>query len=707
MPILRQGQADDLGQSGQSGRSGRRASAIATRNASDSVQDWGSLNGRRVLSDAVSAENPSDYYLFELTQSAGLSVLLDGLSNVANLKLYRENSDGSTAPIAHSSKARTHPETIVRSCLPAGTYAIQVKHAGGAPAEYTLTATADVAGNDLTVAADLGRLDVDKHLTEFVGDTDRSDYYRFEIVGSSELKVSIDPLTTDIAVELSQDVDGNGRIGEDERLYRGAGDRTHPIAFSQPLAAGTYYLQIGADQGSTHYELRLSTAILPLPDDHAGNTLKQARNLGNLQGITSVDDFVGGLDPSDYYQFELDTISHLQLRLDGLTADADMQLIQDANRNGIVEAEAGEVLDSALLSDNASELIDIGLPSGRYYIHVGQYTDDTTYHLAIASEPIALLPQYSPLFGYGSVDAAAAVEIAIAANPFAAVADATYPTWGVDFVNAPEVWQQGYTGQGIVVAVVDTGMDVQHPDLKHNLWLNPGEVASNGIDDDGNGFIDDIHGWNFVDATSDLSDDDSHGTHVAGSIAAAANEFGVTGVAFGANIMPVKVLDQFGSGMAASIASGIRYAVDNGADVINLSLGGGYSADVRAAIEYAEANGSVVVMAAGNESAGSPAYPARLADRVGIAVGAIAPDGTLADFSNRAGYKPLNYVVAPGVSVGSTLPQNQYGFSDGTSMAAPHVAGVVALLLSARPDLTPAQVKDIIVATANPNGIVA
>jgi subtilisin family serine protease len=189
---------------------------------------------------------------------------------------------------------------------------------------------------------------------------------------------------------------------------------------------------------------------------------------------------------------------------------------------------------------------------------------------------------------------------------------------------------------------------------------------------------------------------------VAGTIAAVNNGFGATGVAYNSRIMPVKVLSDSGSGSYSGVAQGIRYAVDNGADVINMSLGGGSTdSAVQSALQYASSRGVIVVMAAGNAGAAQPGYPASNATSWGLAVGAVNSSNQMASFSNRAGSNSsMRYVTAPGVQVYSTLPNGGYGFLSGTSMAAPHVAGVVALMLSANPNLTDAQVRQIITTTA-------
>ncbi|WP_414528325.1 S8 family peptidase [Nodularia chucula] len=303
--------------------------------------------------------------------------------------------------------------------------------------------------------------------------------------------------------------------------------------------------------------------------------------------------------------------------------------------------------------------------------------------------------------GYGLINAAAAVARAAGMNTFGDVPNLGGRNWGADLVKAPAAWAQGYTGRGVVIAVLDTGVDYTHPDLKDNIWTNPGEIPGNGIDNDGNGYIDDTQGWNFADNSNNVIDANGHGTHVAGTIAGGNNGFGVIGIAYDAKIMPVKVLSDQGSGSSTSVANGIYYAVNNGANVINLSLGGNFpNSSIENAIQYASSKGTVVVMAAGNNGYPFTGYPATYANNWGLAVGAVDQNNNLANFSNRAGMNAFPYVTAPGVGIYSTVPGNQYATYNGTSMATPHVAGVVALMLSANPNLTDAEIRQIIIETA-------
>jgi subtilisin-like proprotein convertase family protein len=239
-----------------------------------------------------------------------------------------------------------------------------------------------------------------------------------------------------------------------------------------------------------------------------------------------------------------------------------------------------------------------------------------------------------------------------------------------------------------VTAVIDTGVDYTHPDLASNIWTNTDEVAGNGIDDDGNGFVDDVRGWDFVNNDSDPMDDNGHGTHVAGTIGAVGNNgIGVTGVAWTASIMPLKFLDQSGSGSLSDAIKAIQYARVNGAKIINASWGGGgFSSALQSAITQFITSGGLFVAAAGNEATNNDVTPSYPANYQGvISVGASTRTDTRASFSN---YGTSVDVFAPGQSILSTLPGNRYGSLSGTSMATPQVAGALALLWGQNPTLS-------------------
>jgi len=269
----------------------------------------------------------------------------------------------------------------------------------------------------------------------------------------------------------------------------------------------------------------------------------------------------------------------------------------------------------------------------------------------------------------------------------------------------PAAWNFTTGGPDVVIAVLDTGVNINHPDLASGIWTNPGEIAGNDIDDDGNGFIDDVNGWNFALNNKTVADDYGHGTHVAGIAAARINNgTGIAGMAGGATIMPVKVFFPPPNvlGTYEDLIRAIIYATDNGANVINMSLGAtSYSRGEEAAVDYAWNHGVVVVAAAGNTGRNTYHYPAAHANA--IAVAATDANDQRAGFST---YGDFVDVAAPGVSVLSTLMSGGYGGMSGTSMATPHVAGLAALLFSLNPQLTNAQVRDLIELNADDLGVV-
>ncbi|MBN1569924.1 MAG: S8 family serine peptidase [Acidobacteria bacterium] len=302
--------------------------------------------------------------------------------------------------------------------------------------------------------------------------------------------------------------------------------------------------------------------------------------------------------------------------------------------------------------------------------------------------------------------------------------------WGHFRIRAPEAWELS-TGNGIVVAVIDTGCDFNHPDLVDNIWINSGEMPSNGIDDDGNGYVDDYRGINILDPGSMPQDRNGHGTHIAGTIAAIGNNgIGIAGVAFGAKIMPVRALDDSGIGEIFYLAQGIGYAVEAEAHVINLSWSGThYSQVIEDAIKLAWSQNITVVTSAGNgntDFVAADLYPAT--SRYVVTVGASDNYDRKAHFSN---YGATLDVLAPGgenpgdpvqdsdfnilslmasectPSTGGTggcgvpLPAGEgYSRMSGTSMAVAYVSGLAALIRQRYPDATPEEVRQSIRASA-------
>ncbi|MDA0182411.1 S8 family serine peptidase [Solirubrobacter phytolaccae] len=272
--------------------------------------------------------------------------------------------------------------------------------------------------------------------------------------------------------------------------------------------------------------------------------------------------------------------------------------------------------------------------------------------------------------------------------------------WGLPDSAVPAAWTST-TGAGVTVGVVDTGVRADHLDLAGQLTGNPGEIGggreTNGLDDDGNGLIDDFRGWDFISADNLPQDGNGHGTHVTGTIAALAdNGRGVAGVAPGAKVVPLRALDNSGNGFMSTIASALDYAGDLGLPVVNASLGGGYST-VLERVVAAHPN-TLYVVAAGNSNANNddPAiasFPCALPQANVLCVAAHDRDNARASFSNY-GATTVD-LSAPGVSIVSTWStgSNAYATTQGTSMASPHVAGAAADVLSARPGVTAAQLK--------------
>ena len=273
-------------------------------------------------------------------------------------------------------------------------------------------------------------------------------------------------------------------------------------------------------------------------------------------------------------------------------------------------------------------------------------------------------------------------------------------------ISANEAWEYAKGSRDVVVAVIDSGIDLNHEDLKNNIWVNTKEIANDGIDNEGNGYIDDINGWNFYDNTNNVQDKFGHGTHVAGIIGAeGGNNLGVDGVNWTVSILPLKFMNDSGYGNTGGAIAAMSYILKMKKDfgvnivVVNNSWGGttGYSSMLDSKVQELNDAGVICVTAAGNSAADndiSPRYPGSLQRDNIINVGALSYDGiNLASYSNY-GVRNVD-IAAPGGSILSTIPGG-YGYKTGTSMAAPHVAGAVALLKSVRPDLSIQQTKDII-----------
>lgn len=268
------------------------------------------------------------------------------------------------------------------------------------------------------------------------------------------------------------------------------------------------------------------------------------------------------------------------------------------------------------------------------------------------------------------------------------------------------LWNEGITGsKKVVVGVIDTGFDWNHPDLKDNLYTHPGEIADNGVDDDGNGFVDDVHGWNFVHKNNRTFQGNTvHGTHVSGTIGASGNNaVGVVGVNWQVSIMPIKALDASGGTLENAIDA-INYSTMMKVHLTSNSWGARFfSQALYEAVQKATKAKILFVAAAGNAANHTALYPHFPSgfelDNV-MSVAAIDNQDKLANFSNHGGRTV--HVAAPGVNVLSTVPEGKYEPYSGTSMATPHVAGIAALMLSVDPNLSYVQIKDRLITTSEP-----
>lgn len=320
-----------------------------------------------------------------------------------------------------------------------------------------------------------------------------------------------------------------------------------------------------------------------------------------------------------------------------------------------------------------------------------------TYHLKL-SEPVTLAELKTFLPGnldYDYVEEVPEYKLFYTPN------DLSPQQYHLTLINAEQAWDFTANASSVKIAIVDDAVELSHSDLAGNIWVNPGEIPGNGIDDDGNGYIDDVSGWDAADYDGNPNPPNptfNHGTHVAGIASAHTdNNNGIASIGANAQIIPVKIAND-ATGSLTGGALGIDYAIGIGADVINMSWGGGfYSQTYQDLFDIAYAEGVVCVAAAGNSNVSAPMYPASY-NHV-ISVGATDQNDQKAFFSN---YGPTLDVSAPGVDIYSTLTSNTYGNLSGTSMASPMVAGLIALMIAANPLATVDELENCLESTAAP-----
>jgi subtilisin family serine protease len=381
----------------------------------------------------------------------------------------------------------------------------------------------------------------------------------------------------------------------------------------------------------------------------------------------------------------------------------------------VVQAPAGLVVDERGAPLASGPLADLDRRFGVTSVQRVHRTPPRGWRNPAAAARLGLERQWLVVFGAApaDLDAVAAsyaavpgVEGAWRDHVIAAAGtpnDTLFPKqWNLlsDKVDAVDLWDH-WTDASALISVVDSGVDRSHPDLVENLWTNPGEIANNGIDDDGNGYVDDVQGWDFWNGDADATDDFGHGSHVAGILGARGNNADdVAGICWNAAIVPVKVLNAGGGGTWTSIAQGVVYSADLGAAVENYSLGGtGGDPALLAAVQYAASLDVVQVGAAGNNGNSTPYYPAAYDDVIAVS----ATDATDAKpgWSNSGMWVAL---CAPGDGIESLWKGGLTNILSGTSMAAPHVAGVAALIRSVNPQLDRVDVKLLLERTADDLG---
>ncbi len=285
--------------------------------------------------------------------------------------------------------------------------------------------------------------------------------------------------------------------------------------------------------------------------------------------------------------------------------------------------------------------------------------------------------------------------------------------WSLPLIRMPQAWGIEKGNKDVIIAIIDSGIDYRHDDLAPKIWINPGEIADNGVDDDGNGYIDDMHGWDFTDAPNlqaegDFTDGDNepvdetgHGTHVAGIAGAMPdNGIGIAGIAWNCPLMAVRAgLSLGGSSRMQDddSAAAIVYAADNGANIINMSWGSSqHSFVIEDAIDYAHSRGVLLIGAAGNSKDPDSFFPAAYKKVVSV-----ASTNQHKQLFNRSNFGASVDIAAPGNVILSTQIRNNYRILTGTSMASPHVAGIAALMQSKRPDLTNEETRQILINTTD------
>ncbi len=596
-------------------------------NSMKKARNLGVLTDDEKFKEFVGKSGGKDFYKFRVKKKTDVDIELRGLSG--NADLYLLNNKGKV--IEKSAKGGKRAEDIERTLNP-GSYYVRVQPKGKVNANYTLnldTGSPDIAGNSLKKAHNLGVLKGDEKFQEFVGRSDRKDFYKFSVKKKTDVEIDLRELSGDADLYL---LNNKGKVIE--KSAKG-GKRAEDI--ERTLNPGSYYVRVQPKgKANANYNLSLDTTSAK------GSKLEYAPNeiLVKLKS-----------EP---------TVTQAQSMMASYGALAVQNLVQpDPNINSPVERwqlfklKPGsdiEKLQRRLKKDSRVELAELN-----YQVSINSIPNDSSF---------------GSLWGLNNTGS----------NGGTRDAD----------IDAPEAWDTQKGSKNVVVAVVDTGVDYNHPDLAGNIWRNAGEIPGNFVDDDRNGFVDDVYGFDWVNGDGNPMDDNSHGTHVAGTIGAVGdNNRGVIGVSPNVSIMSLKFLGASDGGSIYGAAQAIIYAANMGADIINASYGGsGYDPVQEDAIDYANKKGVLFVASAGNSGTnndGFAHYPSNYNLPNLLSVAATDNKDELAFFSNY-GRNTVD-IGAPGVGILSTVPSNKYDSYNGTSMATPHVAGAAALVLAENPNL--------------------
>lgn len=520
----------------------------------------------------------------------------------------------------------------------------------------SLVMATDRAGNTWKRAKNVALVSGRAVFKEQVGGADQNDFLRFTLSSRSSASFSLKGLKADANLQL---LDGSRRIfGTSNRK----GKQSELI--NKTLDAGTYYIRVypgGRNGSSTRYTLSAITSPIPTPTSSSYP-----------------------IDPGTGLQYQPDQM--LIKFSSGVTSAQSQSFAQSLGALSI-ENLAPPLLQTGSLGQWSLLKFSPGtnLQQAQFNFAQNSLVETTQLDYILSINWIPSDPNFNQLWGLNNT------------GQTAGTVDAD--------IDAPEAWDLQKGSSSVVVAVIDSGVDYNHPDLAANMWWNSSEIAGNSLDDDRNGFVDDIYGYDFINQDNNPMDDRGHGTHVAGTIGAVGNNnLGVVGVSPNVRLMALKSLGSNGSGPTSNAIRAIDYATRMGADIINASFGGGgYDQALSDAISQANSAGVLFVAAAGNKGINtdiSPHYPSSYNLPNILSVAATTHTDQLASFSNY-GISSVD-LGAPGENIWSTLPGNQYGSFRGTSMAAPHVAGAAALLLAQSPNLTVSQLKDILMTTGEP-----